>query len=124
MHGKRDLPCPLRSPSAPGHSLRRRWVRRRFPRRRAEERAAVRRPRLDGYDVLRIRNYRLFWLGQWVSLIGTWMQTVTQAWLLTRLSASPLALGILGAASSAPLLVLVLFGGLVSDRLDRRRVIM
>ena len=78
---------------------------------------------LKGFEVLRNRNYRLFWLGQWISLIGTWMQSVTQAWLLTRLSASPLALGLLGAASSAPLLVLVLLGGLVSDRANRRRVI-
>ncbi len=79
---------------------------------------------LKGFEVLRIRNYRLFWLGQWVSLIGTWMQSVTQAWLLIRLTDSPLALGLLGAASSAPLLVLVLLGGLVSDRANRRRVIM
>src|SRR5262249_40304345 len=74
---------------------------------------------LEGYEVLRIRNYRLFWLGQWISLIGTWMQSVTQAWLLTRLTDSPLALGMLGAASSAPMLVLVLIGGLVSDRTNR-----
>lgn len=79
---------------------------------------------LKGYEVLRIRNYRLFWSGQWISLIGTWMQTVTQAWLLTKLSGSPLALGLLGAASSAPLLLLVLVGGLVSDRANRRRVIL
>jgi MFS family permease len=79
---------------------------------------------LQGYDVLRNRNYRLFWLGQWVSLIGTWMQSVTQAWLLTRLTDSPLALGLLGAASSAPMLVLVLLGGLISDRANRRHVIM
>ncbi len=79
---------------------------------------------LQGYEVLRNRNYRLFWLGQWISLIGTWMQSVTQAWLLTRLSASPLALGLLGAAASAPMLVFVLLGGLVSDRANRRRVIM
>src|SRR5512139_2101675 len=78
---------------------------------------------LQGYAVLRNRNYRLFWLGQWVSLIGTWMQSVTQAWLLTRLTSSPFALGVLGAASSAPLLILVLLGGLVSDRVDRRRLI-
>ena len=78
---------------------------------------------LSGYEVLRIRNYRLFWLGQWISLIGTWMQSVTQAWLLTRLSGSPLALGLLGAAASAPLLVLVLLGGLISDRANRRHVI-
>ena len=81
-------------------------------------------PALKGYEVLRNRNYRLFWLGQWISLIGTWMQSVTQAWLLTRLTESPLALGVLGAASSAPLLVFVLLGGLVSDRANRRRVIM
>jgi MFS family permease len=79
---------------------------------------------LKGYAVLRNRNYRLFWGGQWISLIGTWMQSVTQAWLLTRLSNSPLALGLLGAASSAPVLLLVVFGGLVSDRRNRRQVIM
>jgi predicted MFS family arabinose efflux permease len=78
---------------------------------------------LKGYAVLRNRNYRLFWVGQWVSLIGTWMQSVTQAWLLARLTDSPLALGLLGAASSAPVLIFVLLGGLVSDRRDRRSVI-
>jgi MFS family permease len=78
---------------------------------------------LKGYEVLRVRDYRLFWMGQWVSLIGTWMQGVTQAWLLTRLTDSPMMLGLLGAASSAPLLVLVLVGGLVSDRFDRRKVV-
>ena len=77
-----------------------------------------------GYQVLRIRSYRLFWTGQWISLIGTWMQSVTQAWLLTRLTDNPLELGFLGAASSAPMLVLVLLGGLVSDRWNRRRLIM
>lgn len=79
---------------------------------------------LKGYAVLRNRNYRLFWLGQWISLIGTWMQSVTQAWLLARLTDNPLALGLLGAAASAPVLVFVLLGGLVSDRRDRRAVIM
>lgn len=79
---------------------------------------------LKGYAVLRNRSYRLFWLGQWVSLIGTWMQLVTQAWLLNRLTGgNALALGVLGAASSAPTLLLVLLGGLVSDRVDRRRLI-
>jgi MFS family permease len=82
------------------------------------------RPSLQGYAVLRNRNYRLFWLGQWISLIGTWMQSVTQAWLLIRLSTRAFDLGLLGAASSAPVLFLVLFGGLVSDRSNRRRVIM
>lgn len=77
-----------------------------------------------GYAVLRNRSYRLFWLGQWVSLIGTWMQTVTLAWLLNRLTGGdPFALGMLGAASAAPTLILVLIGGVVSDRVDRRRLI-
>ncbi len=78
---------------------------------------------LAGYTVLRNRNYRLFWLGQWISLIGTWMQSVTQAWLLARMTDNPLALGLLGAASSAPMLVFVLLGGLVSDRRDRRSIV-
>lgn len=76
-----------------------------------------------GYRVLRTRNYRLMWIGNWISLIGTWMQSVTQAWLLTKLSDSPLALGFLGAAASAPFLIFVLIGGLASDRFDRRRII-
>ena len=81
-------------------------------------------PRLDGYGVLRQRNYRRFWLGQWVSLIGTWMQSATQGWLLIKLTSSPLWLGALGAASGAPLLVFVLLGGLTSERFDRRRIIL
>src|SRR2546430_441644 len=79
---------------------------------------------LKGYEVLRNRNYRLFWVGQWISLIGSWMQSAAQAWLLTRLTDSPFALGVLGAAPSAPLLLLVLLGGLVSDRVNRRRLIL
>ncbi|HUI27720.1 MAG TPA: MFS transporter [Candidatus Kryptonia bacterium] len=81
-------------------------------------------PRLDGYGVLRQRDYRRFWLGQWVSLIGTWMQSATQGWLLIKLTSSPMWLGALGAASGAPLLVFVLLGGVTSERFDRRRVIL
>lgn len=76
-----------------------------------------------GYEILRIRNYRLYWIGHWISLIGTWMQSATQAWLLTRLTDDRFALGLLGAASSAPFLVFVLIGGWLSDRADKRRVI-
>ncbi len=79
---------------------------------------------LKGYAVLGRRNYRLFWLGQWASLVGTWMQSAAQGWLLLRLDQSPFMLGVLGAASAAPMLALVLLGGVVSDRADRRRVIM
>ncbi len=76
-----------------------------------------------GYEILRIRSYRLYWIGQWISLIGTWMQSATQAWLLTRLTDDRFALGLLGAASSAPFLVFVLMGGWLSDRVDKRRLI-
>ncbi len=84
----------------------------------------MRRPSLRGYAVLRQRNYRLFWLGQWASLVGTWMQTAAQGWLLLRLHESPFMLGVLGAASAAPMLLLVLPGGVLSDRVNRRRLIM
>ncbi|MBI1816565.1 MAG: MFS transporter [Deltaproteobacteria bacterium] len=81
-------------------------------------------PRLDGYGVLRQRAYRRFWIGQWISLIGTWMQTAAQGWLLIQLTGSPFMLGLLGAAASAPLLVFVLLGGVASDRVNRRRLIL
>ncbi|HVN84313.1 MAG TPA: MFS transporter [Candidatus Binatia bacterium] len=81
-------------------------------------------PRLDGYAVLRQRDYRRFWLGQWISLIGTWMQSAAQGWLLIKLTDSPMWLGALGAAAGAPLLVFVLVGGVASERFDRRRIIL
>lgn len=76
-----------------------------------------------GYEILRIRNYRLYWIGHWISLIGTWMQSATQAWLLTRLTDDRFTLGLLGAASSAPFLFFVLAGGWLSDRHDKRQLI-
>lgn len=81
-------------------------------------------PRLDGYSVLRQREYRRYWLGQWVSLIGTWMQSAAQGWLLIRLTGQPAYLGYLGAATAAPMLVFVLFAGTITDRIDRRRIIL
>jgi MFS family permease len=79
---------------------------------------------LKGYAVLGRRNYRLFWMGQWASLVGTWMQTAAQGWLLLRLSGNPFVLGLLGSVSAAPMLLLVLVGGVVSDRANRQRVIL
>jgi len=80
-------------------------------------------PSFRGYEILRIRNYRLYWIGHWISLIGTWMQSAASAWLLTRLTDDSFALGLLGAASSAPFLFFVLIGGWLSDRADKRRMI-
>lgn len=73
---------------------------------------------------LRTRNYRLYFLGQLVSLAGTWMQEVAQAWLVLRLTDSPLALGLTVTIRFAPTLFLALLGGLLADRVPKRRVLM
>ncbi|HXQ18993.1 MAG TPA: MFS transporter [Acidimicrobiales bacterium] len=75
------------------------------------------------FSSLRIRNYRLFFVGQLISVCGTWMQTVAQAWLVLQLTHSGTDLGIVTAARFAPLLFLGPWGGLVADRLDKRRVL-
>ena len=70
------------------------------------------------------RNYRLFFLGQLVSLIGTWMQSVAQSWLVYRLTGSAVLLGTVGFASQIPVFLLSPLGGVVADRRDRRRVLL
>lgn len=72
---------------------------------------------------LRSRNYRLFVGGQLVSLIGTWMQMVAQSWLIYRLTGSAVLLGLVGFASQIPVFVLAPLGGVIADRLDRRRIL-
>jgi MFS family permease len=73
---------------------------------------------------LRVRNYRLFFFGQLVSLTGTWMQQVGQDWLVLRLTDRPLPLGITLALQFAPILVLGAWAGVVADRLDKRRMLL
>jgi MFS family permease len=73
---------------------------------------------------LRHRNFRLFWTGQLVSLVGTWMQSVGQGWLLHRLTDSPLMLGLLGFAQFVPVTALSLWAGVVVDRVDPRRLLL
>jgi MFS family permease len=70
------------------------------------------------------RNYRLFISGQMVSLIGTWMQSVAQAWLVYRLTGSPALLGAIGFASQIPVFLLAPVGGVIADRHDRRRILL
>lgn len=71
------------------------------------------------------RNYRLFFGGQAISLIGTWMQQVAQAWLVLELSdGDPLWLGVVAAAQFVPVLVLGLFAGLLADALPKRQTLM
>ena len=71
----------------------------------------------------RHRNYRLFFSGQVVSLIGTWMQNIALAWLVIELSGSPLAIGALAFCRFMPFLVFGLVAGVVVDRFDSRRLL-
>jgi len=73
---------------------------------------------------LRTRNYRLFASGQLISLIGTWMQTVAQAWLIYRLTGSAALLGLIGFSGQIPVFLLAPLGGVVADRLRRHRVLL
>jgi len=76
------------------------------------------------FSVFRHRNYRLFFTGQTISLIGFWMQAIGQSWLVYRLTGSPLLLGLVGFASQAPVLFVSPFAGVVADRLNRRRILL
>jgi MFS family permease len=78
----------------------------------------------DRFRALRHRNFRLFWSGQLVSVIGTWMQSVAQGWLMHRLTESAWMLGVLAFTQFAPVTVLSLWAGVVTDRVDRRRLIL
>nr|WP_232380071.1 MFS transporter [Polyangium fumosum] len=69
------------------------------------------------------RNYRLFFFGQGVSLIGTWLTRVATSWLVYRLTDSPLMLGLVGFAGQIPTFVLAPFGGVLVDRWDRHRML-
>jgi MFS family permease len=75
------------------------------------------------FRALRHRNYRLFFCGQIISLIGTWMQSIAQAWLVYRLTKSSLLLGLVGFAGQIPVFILAPLGGLVADRHSRRRIV-
>lgn len=76
-----------------------------------------------GLSALRHRNFRIFWTGMLVSLTGTWMQSVGQAWLVLQLTNDPLSLGIVAAAQFAPVLVFGLFGGIVADAISKRKML-
>jgi MFS family permease len=72
---------------------------------------------------LRHRNFQLFFGGQLISLIGTWMQTVAQAWLVYRMTDSPLLLGSVGFASQFPVFLVAPLGGITADRVNRQRLV-
>lgn len=76
-----------------------------------------------GLAAFKHRNYRLFYVGQLVSVTGTWMQTLAQSWLVLSLTSSAFLLGLVSVFQFAPMLVLGLFAGVVADRVPKRRLL-
>lgn len=79
---------------------------------------------MSSFPAFRSRNFRLFFAGQLVSLIGTWMQHIAMTWLAYRLTDSTAMLGLVGFASQIPILLFSIPAGVWNDRLDRRRLLM
>jgi len=76
------------------------------------------------FSSLSIRNFRIYWLGMFVSLIGTWVQVVTQSWLMFQLTNSVFLLGLVGFLSSIPVFLLSLFGGVAADRMNKKNILL
>ena len=77
----------------------------------------------DTIRSLKYRNFQLFFSGQLISLVGTWMQNVAQAWLVYRMTGSSLLLGVVSFAGQIPVFPLAPLAGMVADRMDRRKVV-
>jgi MFS family permease len=77
-----------------------------------------------GLRALNHPDYRRFYVGQVVSQVGSWMQSVGQAWLVLQLTGSPLRLGLIGTLQFAPVLLFSVFTGALADRLPKRRVLL
>jgi MFS family permease len=75
------------------------------------------------FPALQYRNYRLFFGGQSISLIGTWMQRIAMSWLVYRLTNSALWLGVVGFTGQIPIFLLTPFAGVLADRMNRQRIL-
>ncbi|HEY7256815.1 MAG TPA: MFS transporter [Solirubrobacterales bacterium] len=82
-----------------------------------------RRNRTDLFAALAVRNFRLYFVGQAISLVGTWMQSVAFAWLALEITGSGALLGLVVATLFLPVLLLGAYAGLIVDRLDKRRLL-
>jgi MFS family permease len=76
------------------------------------------------FRALRSRNYRLFFVGQGISLIGTWMQTIAMSWLVYRLTGSAFLLGVVGFSSMFPVFIFAALAGVFIDRHNRHRILL
>jgi MFS family permease len=79
--------------------------------------------RHDTFSSLKVRNYRLYFIGQGISLSGTWMQVIGQSWLVLKITHSGTALGFVIALQYLPLLVLAPWGGVIADRFHKRNIL-
>ena len=76
------------------------------------------------FESLKIRNYRMYFIGQAVSLCGTWMQTIGQDWLVLQITKSGTQLGIVSAFQFLPVLFLAPYGGVIADRFSKRKILL
>ncbi len=81
-------------------------------------------PERGWFRALRHAEYRVFWTGNFVSNIGSWMQNIAQGWLVLQLTNSPFWLGLVGFAQQVPALIFSLLGGVIADRASRRRLLL
>ncbi len=75
------------------------------------------------FSSLKVKYFRIYWLGMFVSLVGTWIQTVAQSWLVFQLTNSAFLLGVVGFLGSVPVFILSLYGGVLADRLNKRNIL-
>ena len=78
----------------------------------------------NNFPALTHQNFKYFWIGQCLSLLGTWMQRTAQQWLVYDMTKSPLLLGLLGVAQFGPILFLSLFAGVLVDRYPKKRILL
>lgn len=86
--------------------------------------AAKKRQIFRTFRALKHRNFRIYWTGQVISLIGIWMQNVAQGWLVLRLTDSPFYLGLVSFMGSLPIFLFSLPGGVIADRFDKRKILL
>ncbi len=77
----------------------------------------------DRFPALASRDFLIFWVGQFISLIGTWMQNTTQPYLAYRITGSSLDLGLIAFSSTLPTLLLALPGGVLVERMNKRKIV-
>ena len=76
------------------------------------------------FSALRYRDFRLLWIGAMLSTTGTWMQTIAQGWLVLDMTNSAFLLGVDGFLATGPMIIFSLFGGVIADRVERRKIML